>query len=254
MQDLKIALVQCELAWENIDENIRHIGTYLDTLEVAIDLVLLPEMFTTGFSMNAASLALESMDKGLSFLKQRAKEHFCVIAGSLIVEENGSFFNRLYYYYPDGRFEYYDKKHLFSLADEHLVFTAGTERVYPVIKGWKLLPLICYDLRFPEWCRNDEGYDLLVFHANWPEKRAMHWNALLEARSIENVSYVAAVNRVGEDGKNLYYNGDSQFISPGAHYTQKLSDGKEGILYATCSYDELKRIREMYPFLKDMDL
>lgn len=252
MQDLKVAIVQCDLVWENIEENICQIGACLDTLEIAIDLVLLPEMFTTGFSMRAASLAKDSKEKGLQFLKQRAKEHLCVIAGSLIVEENGAFYNRLYYYYPDGSFDFYDKKYLFTLADEHSVFTPGNRRMFPVIKGWKLLPLICYDLRFPEWCRNDEAYDILIFHANWPEKRAQHWNSLLQARAIENVAYVLAVNRIGVDGKNLQYKGDSQFISPGALTTQKATDYKEEILYVTCSYNELMKTREMFPFLKDI--
>ncbi len=215
MQDLAITLIQTELAWENIDANLTLLNAEIDKIEAPGDLIILPEMFSTGFSMNAEGLAEKMTGKAVTWLRNKAAETHRVICGSVMVEDQGLYFNRLVWARPDGDMATYDKKHLFRYAGEEKVYTAGRRQVTIDLKGWRIRPFICYDLRFPIWTRNlDQAYDLAVFVANWPAKRALPWQTLLRARAIENQAYVAGVNRVGKDGNGFEYRGHSALIDP----------------------------------------
>jgi omega-amidase len=215
MQDLNITLVQTDLAWEDIDANLDRFDAWIDAVDAPTDLIVLPEMFSTGFSMNARPLAETMHGKAVTWLRNKAGQKNTVITGSVMIQEGGRFFNRLVWARPDGDLLVYDKKLLFRYAGEEKVYTAGSRQVTAELNGWKIRPFICYDLRFPIWTRNlDQAYDLALFVANWPAKRAAHWRALLRARAIENQAYVAAVNRVGTDGNGYAYSGHSALIDP----------------------------------------
>lgn len=205
--NLKTALIQVDLVWEDPSENLRKFTEKIDTIKEQTDLIVLPEMFSTGFSMDAEALA-ENMDGStLSWMKETAIDKNTAITGSVIIKENGNFYNRLFFVFPDGSFKTYDKRHTFTLAKEDKTYTAGKERLIVEYKGWRICPLICYDLRFPVWARNTSDYDLLIYVANWPETRIHAWDILLQARAIENMSYCIGVNRTGNDGNDYKYNG-----------------------------------------------
>jgi omega-amidase len=215
MQDLTVTLVQTHLAWEDIDANLDLINTQVDGIKVPTDLIILPEMFSTGFSMRARTLAEEMTGKAVSWMCAKAIEKGTVITGSVMVTDGGRYFNRLVWARPQGDPVTYDKRHLFRYAGEEKVYTPGNCYLTMEIKGWRIRPFICYDLRFPIWVRNlNLVYDLAVFVANWPARRAAHWRTLLRARAIENQSFVAAVNRVGTDGNGFEYCGHSALIDP----------------------------------------
>jgi len=207
--DLKITLVQSELIWENASANRELFSKKFQTFEGETDLIVLPEMFTTGFSMNAKKLAEPNDGDSLNWMISEARKHNCAITGSVIISENDKFYNRLFFVLPDGTYEKYDKKHTFTLAKENETYTAGKERLIVNYKGWKICPLICYDLRFPVWARNTEDYDVLIYVANWPKVRTLAWDTLLRARAIENMAYCIGVNRVGFDGNDHEYIGHS---------------------------------------------
>lgn len=214
MSNLKVTMVQSVLHWRNPAANRDMFAEKLHTLVGQTNLVVLPEMFSTGFTMAARDNA-ESMDgPTVAWMSQQAERIGAVVAGSLIIEEAGHYFNRLVWMRPDGSFEHYDKRHLFRMADEHLHYTAGERRVIVELLGWRVLLQVCYDLRFPVWSRNRNDYDLALYVANWPERRAHHWRTLALARAIENLAYVVVVNRVGEDGNAIAYSGDSMAIDP----------------------------------------
>jgi len=248
---MNITLVQSELYWEDIEKNLLGFEDKLKNFGQT-DLIILPEMFSTGFSMNAASVA-ETMDgSAINWMRKTAMKKNCALTGSLIIKENGKFYNRLIFMRADGSFEQYDKKHLFTMAKEEETYTAGSEKVFIEYKGWKICPLICYDLRFPIWNRNLEDYDLAIYVANWPDRRSYHWRSLLAARAIENQCYVAAVNRVGNDGKDLYYSGYSSLIDPAGEILYQKADS-EVIQQFDISLEHLKEVRTKLPFLKDRD-
>jgi omega-amidase len=248
---MNITLVQSALYWEDIAKNLGNFEEKLTKIGQT-DLIILPEMFSTGFSMNASALA-ESMDgTAMEWLRKTAKQKNCAVTGSLIIKENDKFYNRLIFMKADGSFEQYDKKHLFSMAKEEETYTAGTEKIILEYKGWKICPLICYDLRFPIWNRNLEDYDLAIYVANWPDRRSYHWRSLLTARAIENQCYVAAVNRVGSDGKDLYYSGHSSLIDPTGEILYQKADA-EDIQQFDISLEHLIEVRSKLPFLKDRD-
>ena len=209
MENLNIAILQANLHWENSSENLVMFDELLQQISEKTDLIILPEMFSTGFSMNAENLAETMNGKSVEWMKKKAGELDSAITGSLIITENGNYYNRLFFVYPDGSYKTYDKRHTFTLAKEDETYTAGKERLVVDFKGWKICPLICYDLRFPVYARNTEDYDVLIYVANWPEKRVNAWDALLKARAIENMSYCVGVNRTGEDGDGYVYNGHS---------------------------------------------
>jgi len=210
MENLTVTLVQTSLHWHQPEKNREMLAQKLSALNQPTDLIILPEMFTTGFSMDAPVVA-ETMDgPTLPWLAAQAKKHQAAITGSLIIKEKASYFNRLIWMQPDGSFQHYDKRHLFRMAGETEIYTAGRHKVIVSLKGWRICPLICYDLRFPVWSRNHQNeYDLSLYVANWPEKRALAWQTLLPARAIENLAYVVGVNRVGADGNNITYSGNS---------------------------------------------
>jgi omega-amidase len=215
MDNLKITVFQGYLFWENIDKNLQNITLRLENIREKTDLIILPEMFTTGFTMNAAQFS-EPMDgKSMKWMYDIAQKYNAVITGSLIIKDENKYYNRLIWMRPDGTYEYYDKRPLFAMGKEDDTYTAGDKRLIVELNGWKICPMICYDLRFPVWLRNvDAEYDLMIFVANWPERRALHWRTLIPARAIENQAYVIAVNRVGHDGNEVYHSGDSTCIDP----------------------------------------
>lgn len=253
MNALKITLIQAYLFWENIDKNLHNLGLKLSTVKEKTDLIVLPEMFNTGFTMNATALAEEMDGKTIKWMREKANRYGAVVTGSLIIKENGNYYNRLIWMKPDGSYEYYDKKHLFGLAAEEKVYTAGRKKLMVELNGWKIMPVICYDLRFPVWLRNhDELYDLLLVVASWPEKRAKHWNTLIPARAIENQSYIVALNRVGHDGNELYYSGDTTCLDPEGKVVYYKRD-EEDIYTFTIYKDAVEKTRQQMPFLKDAD-
>jgi len=254
MENLKITTFQGYLFWENIDKNLQNIGLRLSGgIREKTDLIILPEMFNTGFSMNAAQLA-EPMDgKTMNWMHQTAVKYNCVVTGSLIIKKDDKYYNRLIWMRPDGTYQHYDKKHLFTLAKEDKVYIPGNKRIMVELKGWKICPVICYDLRFPVWLRNThELYDLLLIVANWPEKRAAHWRALLTARAIENQAYVIGLNRVGHDGNEIYHSGDSSCIDPNGNTVYYKRD-EEDVYTFTINADEVAKTRTAMPFLNDAD-
>lgn len=208
-EKLKCAVIQSDLKWENIPGNLAYLEQKIEELSSDVDLIVLPEMFSTGFTMNAAELAEPIGGEGLTWMQKIARLRKVAITGSLIVKENGKFYNRLYFVEPEGSYQQYDKRHTFTFAGEDKVFAAGKNKLVFTYNGWKICPLICYDLRFPVWSRNTEQYDLLLYVANWPQVRVEAWDALLKARAIENMSYCIGVNRVGVDGNGHPYSGHS---------------------------------------------
>ena len=253
MQDLKVTLIQSELAWEDIDSNLAGFNYKIDAIEEDTHLIILPEMFSTGFTMNAAALAQDMKGSAVKWIKEKSTEKNIDIVGSIIADDGGKFFNRLVWAKPDGEIFIYDKKHLFRMAGEEKTYSAGSKNITVELNGWKIRPFICYDLRFPAWTRNIANqFDAAIFIANWPERRSAHWKALLQARAIENQCYVIGVNRVGIDGNGLSYSGDSSIIDPwGTVIFQK---SKQACIYTgDLSYDILEQSRETFPVWMDAD-
>ncbi|MGO3183992.1 MAG: amidohydrolase [Aequorivita sp.] len=208
-ENLKITIIQSELHWENTEANRKMFSEKIQDIEEKTDLIILPEMFSTGFSMNPEKLAEQNDGKTLQWMISEAKKHNSAITGSVIISEDNHFYNRLFFVFPDGSYDKYDKKHTFTLSKENENYNAGTERLLVDYKGWKICPLICYDLRFPVWARNTEDYDVLIYVANWPKVRTVAWDTLLPARAIENMTYCIGVNRIGFDGNEHEYVGHS---------------------------------------------
>ncbi len=253
MQDLTVTLVQSTLHWEQPEANRTMFAEKLAAIKEKTDLVVLPEMFTTGFSMNAAELAEEMDGPTVFWMKKMALSLDAAITGSLIIKEKENYYNRLVWVLPNGGVSYYDKRHLFTMAKEELTYTAGRERLILDWRGWKICPLVCYDLRFPVWSRNDVNYDLLIYIANWPEKRNFAWKNLLQARAIENQAWTIGVNRVGEDGNGWYFSGDSSVYGPlGADFYYQNAH-KEDIFTYKLLANRISEIRSQMPFLEDMD-
>lgn len=252
MNNLKVSTIQTKLYWEDVDANLNQLTQKLISLAGLTDLIILPEMFTTGFSMNPAKFAEKPDGKTFNWLKQQAKLANAAITGSYIIEKNGQYLNHLVWMLPDGTFHTYDKRHLFSLSEEPKHYIAGKHKLIVNYKGWKICPLICYDLRFPVWSRNTENYDLLIYVANWPEKRAHHWRSLLMARAIENQSYTVGVNRVGNDGNDYAHSGDTSIIN----YAGKImlhTAYSENISTLTLNHEEQQTFRNRFQFLADKD-
>lgn len=251
-EDLRVTLLQADLAWEDKAANLKRFDEKIAAIGTATDLIVLPEMFTTGFSMNASEMAESMNEATLEHLRRWAAACKAVVTGSFIAAEAGKYYNRLVWMSPDGTYRTYDKKHLFTYAEEHFTYTAGTEKLIVELKGWKVCPLICYDLRFPVWSRNVEDYDLLIYVANFPARRAAAWKSLLLARAIENQAYTIGVNRVGTDGKDIYYSGDSSLIDFEGRTLYQVAH-IEDTFTATLSASEQKDFRNRYAFLKDRD-
>ncbi|GAB3328388.1 amidohydrolase [Larkinella ripae] len=250
---MHLTLIQTPLHWENPTANRAMLEEKIFALPEKTDLIVLPEMFTTGFTMNAQTLAEPMNLTTFRWLKQMAAQTDAAVTGSYIVQEKGQFYNRLIWMEPDGSFEQYDKRHLFRMAEEDRTYTAGAKRLVKAWRGWNICPLICYDLRFPVWSRNAGlAYDLLLYVANWPAPRSTAWKALLQARAIENLAYVAGVNRVGEDGNGHLYAGDSSLIDPKGELLFRQSQA-ETVYQTTLSLDDLKAYRQRFPADRDAD-
>ena len=253
MDTLKVTLIQSHLHWENAVANRKLFSEKIKNSSETTDLIILPEMFTTGFTMNASTLAEPDQGPSFQWMQAEAKEKNCAITGSLIVSENGNFFNRMYFVLPNGTYHQYDKKHTFTLAGEHKVFKSGAQRAIIDYKGWRICPLICYDLRFPVWARNTENYDVLIYAANWPNKRVAAWDALLQARAIENMAYCIGVNRVGLDGNGFEYSGHSSVYDVlGAHISTTQWE-QEFIETIVLSKEHIAANRNHLQFLEDRD-
>ena len=252
-EKLNIAFIQPSLKWEDAVANRALFSEEIQKISDEVELIILPEMFTTGFSMNAENLAEETEAETLAWMRKHAKEKDCAITGSVIITENANYYNRLFFVFPDGSYKLYDKRHTFTLAKEDETYTAGTKRLIVNYQGWKICPLVCYDLRFPVWARNTEDYDLLIYVANWPEKRVFAWDSLLKARAIENMSYCIGVNRTGEDGDGYVYNGHSAVYDPLGKELTELDRSDEFVTQLSIDKGSLKEVREKLKFLQDRD-
>lgn len=249
---LRITTIQSDILWENINENLRHFSRLLKPLKRTTDLIILPEMFTTGFSMNAEALAEDMGGVTMQWLSEHARHTDAMLMGSFIARDGDTFRNRLVAMRSDGTWEYYNKRHLFSPGEENKHYIPGDKLLKINWKGWSICPMICYDLRFPVWSRNTFDYDLLVYIASWPDKRRQHWCDLMKARAIENQSYVVGVNRIGQDGNGLSYQGDTMAID----FSGKVlfhAVNFENVCTISFSKKSLLEYRRILPFLKDGD-
>jgi omega-amidase len=249
---MKTALIQTELSWENPNENKALLQEKINSISQYVDLIVLPEMFTSGFTMNPKNVAQTMQGDTISWLKETAKNKNCAITGSLVIEENGNYFNRLVFVFPNGEIQIYDKRHLFTLAGEDKVYTSGKEKLIVEYKGFKICPLICYDLRFPAFARNVEDYEVLIYVANWPKPRVNAWDILLKARAIENMCYVIGVNRVGIDNNNHEYIGHSQAIDFLGNEMFETTEN-EGVFIVEFDKNTMLKTREKLGFLNDKD-
>ena len=249
---MKVALIQSSLFWENPTANRNYFEEKINTITEKVDLIVLPEMFSTGFTMNPSSVSETMQGETLQWLQSLAKTKNCAITGSVIITENNNFYNRLLFVFPSGKIQFYDKRHLFSLAGEDKIYTAGKEKLIVDYLGWRICPLICYDLRFPVFSRNVEEYDLLIYVANWPKPRINAWDILLKARAVENMCYTVGVNRIGFDNMNLEYNGHSQMIDFFGNSVLE-SQEIEGVFIAELHKEKLDKTRKKFNFLNDRD-
>ncbi len=253
MEKLRIALVQADLKWEDAAGNRDMFGQMLEGLKDKTDLIILPEMFTTGFSMNSRRLAETMEGETLLWMKEKAGSLGAVVTGSVIIRESNTFYNRLIWMRPDGSFAYYDKRHLFRMGGEHQFYSAGQEKMIIDLKGWRICPLICYDLRFPVWSRNRGDLDMILYVANWPASRRDAWKILLKARAIENQVYVAGVNRTGTDGEGTRYMGDTQLVNPKGEVVTGFDLSYPGITITEISPADLEELRKKFPVGDDAD-
>lgn len=249
---MKVALIQSSLFWENPIANRNHFGEKINAIFEEVDLIVLPEMFATGFTMNPEIVSETMEGETILWLQSLAKAKNSAITGSIVIKENDNFYNRLVFVFPSGEIEFYDKRHLFTLAGEDKIYTAGHNKLIVEYKGWKICPLICYDLRFPVFSRNTENYDLLIYVANWPKVRINAWDALLKARAIENMCYTIGVNRIGEDDNGFQYNGHSQVVDFFGDYILEPKEDK-GVFIVELNKAELLLARKKFNFLNDQD-
>lgn len=264
MSSLTITLIQTDLYWEDKEANLDMLCRKIDNITEKTEVIVLPEMFSTGFSMNTKLLAEDMKGETVQWMKRISAEKNSILTGSIIVEEDGKYFNRLIWMLPNGHYGYYDKRHLFAYGDEDTHYHAGNKRLIASVKGWKINLLVCYDLRFPVWSRQSplstgEGtgvrfeYDLLIYVANWPQKRSHAWKTLLQARAIENQCYVIGCNRVGDDGKGIHYSGDSMIVDPLGEILY-CNEKEEFVFTYILEKEKLHEVREKFPFWKDADL
>jgi omega-amidase len=249
---MKIALIQTTQHWENPAANRNHFTEKINSISEAVDLIVLPEMFTTGFSMQPNETAETMEGETVSWMQSIAMESQSALCGSAIIKENNHFYNRLLFVFPSGEIQHYDKRHLFTLAGEDKIYTAGKEKLVVEYKGFRICPLVCYDLRFPVFSRNTEDYDVLVYVANWPKPRVNAWDILLRARAVENMCYTIGVNRIGSDNNNLDYVGHSQVVDfLGNHLVEPQET--EGVFITTLDKSKLEETRKKLAFLNDRD-
>ncbi|WP_222982091.1 nitrilase family protein [Flagellimonas meishanensis] len=250
-KELQIALVQTQLHWEDPEANRTMLVDKMASVPLGVDLVVLPEMFSTGFTMSPNNVDASEGNKTLGWMQQMAKKKEAALVGSIIFTENGKNYNRLFFVFPDGTYKSYDKRHTFTLAGENKVYESGKTKLIVDYKEFKICPMICYDLRFPVWARNTEDYDVLVFVANWPRPRIAAWDVLLRARAIENMAYCIGVNRTGNDGLGYEYPGHSAVYDTLGN--QVAYSERDDILYATLSKEHVESSRNKLKFLDDRD-
>lgn len=253
-ENLRVSMVQSHIIWEDRNENLGYYGELLRRISGKTDLAVLPETFSTGFTMNVEPFADEADGITVNTIKKWAADYKMAVAGSFIAKDNGKYYNRAFFITPEGDSLFYDKRHLFQMGHEDQYFTAGDKRLVVSYRGWNICLLVCYDLRFPVWSRNvNNEYDLLIYCANWPEARKKVWKILLQARAIENMSYVCGVNRVGIDGKGFTYRGDSLIISPKGKKLADAGKREEVTRTVSLSMDEVSELRSKFPAWKDAD-
>lgn len=251
---LKLALVQTDVVWQNAFENRIRYSEKLNNIQTPVDVIILPEMFSTGFSMQPQEVAESMQGETVEWMKKMASEKNAAICGSLIISEDNKFYNRFLFVMPNGEISFYNKRHLFSLAGEEKVYSQGLERQLIEFRGWKISPLICYDLRFPVWARNVDEYDLLLYVANWPKPRIVAWDTLLKARAIENLCYTVGVNRVGVDENGYEFSGHSAvYDCLGEKLTFSIPN-HEGIEIIEIKKDHIEKVRCQLNFLNDKDV
>jgi omega-amidase len=249
---MKISLIQTSLIWENAQANRANFERLINSIQEPTDIILLPEMFSTGFTMEPATVAETMNGETIQWMKTMAAAKDCAIAGSIVIKENGNYYNRFLFVLPDGEVKAYDKRHLFSLAGEHKAYTNGVDRLIIDYRGWKICPLVCYDLRFPVFSRNTEDFDLLLYAANWPQPRIHAWDTLLKARAIENICYVAGVSRIGQDNNGHSYPGHSQVVDClGANVVAPSEH--EGVFTVALDKESMLETRKKFDFLSDRD-
>jgi len=257
MPTLTITTIQTDLIWEEKAANLRMLEQKINRIEQKTEIVVLPEMFNTGFSMKPELLAETMEGESVEWMKRMSRENGIVLTGSLMIEEDGNYYNRMIWMLPNGQYGHYDKRHLFAYAEEDKHYSSGNKRLIASVKGWKINLLVCYDLRFPVWARqvqNEAGaeYDVLIYVANWPERRSHAWKTLLCARAIENQCYVVGVNRVGTDANNINYSGNSLIIDPLGQVLYHMAD-EEDVNTITLQKELLEETRAKFPFWKDAD-
>jgi omega-amidase len=250
---MNISIIQTDLFWESPSKNREMFDQKISTIENDIELILLPEMFSTGFSMSPETLAEKWQGPTVKWMQRVATSKKVALAGSIIVEDSGNYFNRLVFVHPDGKTEHYDKRHLFRMSGEHNYYDPGTNRVIVTYKNFRILLLVCYDIRFPVWSRNCNDYDMILVAANFPENRRIAWNTLLPARAIENQCYVVACNRVGKDGNGVNYTGESQIVDPQGKILKLGKPNESQILTANVSLQDLNLYRNSFPVHLDAD-
>lgn len=258
MQDITINIIQSDLVWENSSKNLKSFDHKISQISNTPDLVVLPEMFNTGFTMNVESCAEAVDGPAVEWMKNKAVERNCVVCGSVLIRENKKYYNRFFWVSPLGNVEFYNKRHLFRMAQEHLTMTQGMEKKIVELNGWKINLQVCFDLRFPVWSKNNfnnekHDYDVLIYVANWPEVRSHAYKSLLLARALENQAYVVWVNRVGVDGNDVKFSGDSMVIDPYGKVVGQIPPNKQGILSTTLSSELLNHFREKFNVGQDWD-
>lgn len=249
---MKIVLIQTDLFWQNASKNRENFDSKINEIESEVNLIVLPEMFSTGFTMNAAEVAETMQGETIGWMKFKAKQKNAAITGSVVIAENGKYYNRMIFVFPSGEIQYYDKRHSFSLAGEDKVYTRGNQKVIVDYLDWKICLQVCYDLRFPVFVRNVENYDLILYVANWPKVRTNAWDALLKARAIENLSYVIGVNRIGKDAYNYEHIGHSQAIDFLGNYILEPQE-KNGVFVVELDKNTMYETRKKLDFLSDRD-
>lgn len=257
MSLLSITTIQSNLIWEEKSANLHMLEQKINSIEEKTEIVVLPEMFSTGFSMKPELLAETMEGETMQWMQRVSRENGIVLTGSIIIEDGGKFFNRMIWMLPNGGYGQYDKRHLFAYAEEDKHYSAGNKRLIASVKGWKINLQVCYDLRFPVWARqqatkNEPEYDVLMYVANWPERRSHAWKTLLCARAIENQCYVVGANRVGTDANNIYHSGNSLVIDPLGQVLYHMAD-EEDVFTITLQKEKLEEVREKFPFWKDAD-
>jgi len=252
-ENIYISIIQANIIWQDIDGNIKSFDCKIDQISDKTDIIVLPEMFNTGFSLEPERNFDVMEGKTIRWMLKKAAQKDAIICGTIIISEKNNFYNRFLFAFPNGNVLFYDKRHLFRMAKEHYHYTSGNNRLIIEYKGWKIRPLVCYDLRFPVWSRNVNDYDILIYTANWPESRRFQWRTLLTARAIENQSYTVGVNRIGTDGNKVEYSGDSVILGPVGETIANTELYKDEIKTVELNYEKLKNYRNNFPARLDAD-